>query len=108
MKILFLLSAVIALSSVSQSDSTIDTQINQIMQAPPNQRVELMNQLKTKIAAMNASERNEALHKLSGNMGVPMNSMTMGQGSMIQNRSSLGPVQHQMNTNHQYTQPNRR
>lgn len=98
MKILFFLSTVVALSSVAHSESTIDTQINQIMQAPANQRVELMNQLKTKLAAMNATERNEALQKLSGNKGI----------NMMQNRSSFSPAQHQINTNHQSNQSNRR
>ena len=109
MKILFFLSTVVALSSVAYSESTIDTQINQIMQAPANQRVELMNQLKTKLAAMNATERNEALQRLSENKGINMmQSGNMERGSMMQNRSSFSPAQQQMNTNHQHSQPNRR
>ena len=45
--------AMIILVSVAQGESTIDTQIDQIMKAPANERYELMNQLKTNIATMN-------------------------------------------------------
>ena len=83
MKILFFISAMIALSSIAQSDSSIDAQIDQIMKAPAGKRVELMNELKTKLAAMNTNERNEALQKLSGTRGGNMNNGAMSQGSMM-------------------------
>lgn len=89
MKTVFFLSIVIALSSVAQSDSSIDAQINQIMKAPASKRVDLMNQLKTKIAAMNSNERNEALQKLSKDM----HSGNMNNGTMMQNRPASMPIQ---------------
>lgn len=109
MKILFFISAMIALSSIAQSDSTIDAQIDKIMKAPASKRVELMNELKTKLAAMNANERNEALQKLSAKRGGNIQSGTMNQGTMMQqNRPSSINAQQQMNTTYQPSQSNRR
>lgn len=109
MKILFFIVAMIALSFIAQSDSTIDAQIDQIMKAPANKRVELMNELKTKLAAMNANERNEALQKLSAKRGGNVQSGAMSQGSMMQqNRPSSINAQQQMNTTYQPSQSNRR
>jgi len=102
MKILFFLSAVIALSSIAHSDRTLDAQISQIMKAPASKRVELMNQLKTKIAAMNSNERNEALQKLSQNM----HNGNMHKSSMMQNRPASMPMQ-PMNTMSGSSTPNR-
>ena len=82
-------------------DVSLDAQIEQIMSAPANERVGLMNQLKTKLAGMNESERKEALQKLQGGMGkgsqnhlstMPMQQMKAG-----------GSAQRQMNA---HTQPN--
>jgi len=102
MKVVFFLSTVIALSSVAHSDSTLDAQINKIMKAPASKRVELMNQLKTKIAAMNSNERNEALQKLSENM----HNGNMNKASMMQNRPASMPMQ-PMNTMSGSTTQNR-
>lgn len=111
MKFLSFFSAMILYVSIAQGDSAIDTQIDQIMKASSSERVELMNQLKTRLATMNSHERNEALQKLSGNMGENMHSGGMNKGSMMQNRPSFmptqqrntAPAQHQMNSN---AQPN--
>lgn len=109
MKILFFISAMIALSSIAQSDSTIDAQIDQIMKAPAGKRVELMNELKSKLAAMNTHERNEALQRLSGTRGGNFHGGAMNQGSMMQqqNRPSSMNAQQQMNTINHSSQPNR-
>jgi hypothetical protein len=93
MKILFFLATAVALSSIAQCDSSIDMQIDKIMQAPTGERYELMNQLKAKIAAMNENERNDALQKLSGGMG-------MRNGMMRQNSPSSMPMQ-QIQPNYQ-------
>ena len=105
MKFLPFLSAMVILVSIALGDGSIDTQIDQIMKAPANERYELMNQLKTKIAIMNETERNEALQKLQGSIGAGI-----GKGS--QNRPSDMPMQ-QMNRNgslqrqmNAHTQPN--
>jgi len=108
MRLLFFISAIIALSSIAQSDSTIDTQIDQIMKAPASKRVELMNELKTKLAAMNTNERNDALQKLSARRGGNLQGGAMNQGSVMQqNRLSSMNAQQQMNATHQRNQPNR-
>lgn len=97
--------AMIILVSVAQGESIIDTQIDQIMKAPANERYELMNQLKTNIATMNETQRNEALQKLQSGMGKGMGkgSQNNFSGMPMQQMNRNGSVQRQMNTN---TQPN--
>ncbi|MFA5427667.1 MAG: hypothetical protein WC279_05625 [Sulfurimonas sp.] len=56
-----------ALLSVSSADD-INEQIEAIKAAKGHERVEMMNRLKTQIAAMNENERSEALQMLQGNM----------------------------------------
>jgi len=46
----------------------INEQIEAIKAAKGHERVEMMNRLKTQIAAMNENERSEALQMLQGNM----------------------------------------
>ncbi len=101
MKFFPFLSAMIILVSIAQGESIIDTQIDQIMKAPANERYELMNQLKTKIATMNETERNEALQKLQG--GMNKGSQNNFSGIPMQQMNQNGSTQRQMNTN---TQPN--
>ncbi len=50
------------LSSLFAED--IDMKMQKIREAPPKERVKLMNSLKREIAAMNKQERDEAIHKL--------------------------------------------
>jgi hypothetical protein len=95
---------ILLLAGSVQADSSIDTQIEQIMNAPANERVALMNQLKTKLAHMNNNERNEALQKLQGNIN----------GSLqMHNIPASAPMQY-MNSNTQLqpingaSMPNRR
>lgn len=85
----------------AHGDGSVDMQIEQIMNAPANERVGLMNQLKTKLANMNNRERNEALQKLQGNMNHSSNNGS----SMMHNRPVSAPMQH-MNTNTQLQQMN--
>lgn len=48
----------------SFADESIDAQIQEIKNAPPQERVKLMNKLKTQLANMNAEQRSEAISKL--------------------------------------------
>lgn len=59
---------VIAAMTLNASQSLND-QIEAIKHANPQERVELMNALKMKIAAMNEEERSNALETLKSNMG---------------------------------------
>ncbi|MFH0710547.1 MAG: hypothetical protein V2A75_10075 [Pseudomonadota bacterium] len=110
MKFLPFLTTLMLLVSVAQCESIIDTQIDQIMKAPANERYELMNQLKTKIATMNETERNEALQKLQGGMGKGMSkgSQNNFSGIPMQQMNRNGSAQRQMNTNTQQNFQNRR
>jgi len=105
MKFLPFLSAMFIVLSVAQGDNTIDTQIDQIMKAPANERYELMNQLKTKIAMMNETQRNEVLQKLQSGMGAGVGKSSLNHSSNIpmQQMNRNGSQQRHMNTN---AQPN--
>ena len=46
----------------------ISLQIEAIKEAPPKERVEMMNRLKTQIAAMNEEQRTQALEMLQSNI----------------------------------------
>lgn len=66
-KFSFLFVLIIAITlDASQS---LNDQIEAIKHANPQERVELMNALKMKIAAMNEEERSNALETLKRNMG---------------------------------------
>ena len=101
MKFLPFLSAMIIVVSAGLGDSSIDTQIDQIMKAPANERYELMNQLKTKIATMNEAQRNEVLQKLQG--GIGKGSQNRPSDMPMQHMNRNGSQQRQMNV---HTQPN--
>ncbi len=49
---------------------SINDQIEAIKNAPPTERVELMNRLKTQIAAMNEEDRSNAINALQQNRGT--------------------------------------
>lgn len=46
------------------ADLSIDAQIKEIKNAPPSERVELMNILKVRLSNMNSQERSEAISQL--------------------------------------------
>ncbi len=98
MRLLPLIFTTTLLIGSAYGDVSLDAQIEQIMNAPVNARVGLMNQLKTKLATMNEDERRETLQKLQGNMN-----REMGKGSQNQQMNLGGSAQRQMNT---HTQPN--
>jgi hypothetical protein len=69
-------------------DVSIDKQIAEIMKAPKEKRMELMNNLKTKLSEMNEEQRSAALQKLQKNIASGMNS-----GSAMQSQFSPKPMQ---------------
>ncbi len=79
---------ILTLHTLVYAGSSIDEQIANIMKAPESQRVELMNQFKTKIANMNQQERSEAISRLQKGMNIqnmpmqPMQSNVQNHGSM--------------------------
>jgi len=101
MKLLPLIFTAILFVSNGQADISIDTQIEQIMNAPANERVERMNQLKTKLAAMNEGERKEVLQKLSADRskGIGKNGPDHFLGSPMQHMNPNTSAQRQMNAN---------
>ncbi|MFZ2890927.1 hypothetical protein [Sulfuricurvum sp.] len=70
----FILSGTLILFSTALfSVESINEQIEAIKNAPPTERVELMNRLKVQIAAMNEDDRSNALHTLQQSRGTPEN-----------------------------------
>ena len=91
MKLSSLIFTTVLFVASAQGDMTIDTQIEQIMNAPASERVERMNQFKTRLATMNENERREAFQKLQANRD-------RGMGKGYQTPLSTMPM-HQMNPN---------
>lgn len=83
------------------AQNSIDDEITQIMKSPPQERVQLMNQLKSKIAAMNEQERSALLK----NMQSQINSMPNSSGHMNHNTP---PSQIQMQMSNPSHRQNRR
>jgi hypothetical protein len=84
------------------ADSSIDQEIARILKAPQKERVEMMNQLKTKLAAMNAQERSEAIRKLqigmNGNSAGTRSGQDMSMHNMhsnVQHQGSMGAMNNQ-------------
>lgn len=71
---------------------SIDEQIEAIKNAPPAERVELMNRLKTEIAAMNEEDRAKAINTLRQSRGGTGNrlQLRLHQGSF---QETLSPMQ---------------
>ncbi len=70
---------------------SINDQIEAIKNAPPTERVELMNRLKTQIAAMNEEDRSNALNTLQQNRGTAGNRLQLKrhQGSSGEGSGSM-------------------
>ncbi|MCJ7765019.1 MAG: hypothetical protein MUP09_03680 [Thiovulaceae bacterium] len=66
MKAITLSAALMLLGSLTlgMADATIDEQITAIKNAPAQERVQLMNQFKERLATMNASEREAAIKQM--------------------------------------------
>ena len=91
---------IIFLSGV-QGDSSIDAEIEQIMNAKSSERYKLMNEFKSKLATMKRNERNEALRKLSKNKSLNKQGgniiQPMQQPSVFQQHK---PMQQQIGPSH--------
>jgi len=66
MKKYILILVILTLSAMS--DESISSQIEAIKNAPPEQRVEMMNHLKLQIAQMNEAQSAQAIDKVYGKM----------------------------------------
>lgn len=100
------------LCSIYGAEITIDEQIKTILQASPQDRVRLMNQLKIQLASMNEQQYEEAIQALQSKMGGSVNKSVgqcgqqganMGYLQMQQTRSSR---QIEMMKQHQTISPN--
>jgi len=61
------------------AEPNIDAQIQKIRNAPPAQRVEMMNALKVQLSTMNASQRGEAISRLRAHSHTQHNSKNQEQ-----------------------------
>lgn len=75
----------------SFADVSIDVQIQEIKNAPPLERVKLMNQLKTKLSNMNAEQRSEAISKLHTQTRT-QNRIQSGQADNIQQMQGINRI----------------
>jgi hypothetical protein len=82
MRFLLVLFAMFLVSNL-YGDVSLDKQIAEIMKAPKEKRMVLMNALKIKLANMNEEQRSIAFQKLQNNMVSGANS-----GSAMQNQFS--------------------
>lgn len=101
MKHLSLIFFLYGVLGILYAQNSIDDEIAQIMKAPPQERVLLMNQLKSKIAEMNEQERSSAIR----NMQLQMN--TMPDASRQPNRF-CPPFQRFQQFNSSHQRPDRR
>lgn len=69
MKFLITTISLLLFSAALFGVESINEQIEAIKNAPPSERVELMNRLKTQIAAMNEDDRSNALNALQQSRG---------------------------------------
>lgn len=88
MKRIIFVALFLAFGSHVYADTSIDQEIAEILKAPQAQRVQMMNQLKTKLAAMNAQERSEAIHNLQVGMNGSSEGARIGQNMPMQNMQS--------------------
>lgn len=88
MKAITLSAALILLGSLTlaMADATIDEQITAIKNAPAQERVQLMNRFKERLAAMNASEREEAIKQLRAQVQTRQQSDD-NEGDQLQERT---------------------
>lgn len=81
----------------------INTQIEAIMQTSGQERVDMMNRLKSQIAAMNEEERSNALQTLQDKMqqGKSQNNILQQQMNQGNSRNFFGGLQHKHQNNMQ-------
>lgn len=96
--------AVIVSTALLYGADSINTQIEAIQKASPQERVELMNKLKLQLASMNEEERAKAIGmlqtKMGGSMGTTPSQMPMNNMQKMQQMPQNIIMQRQMgNTN---------
>lgn len=97
---------IILIASMLCADDSINTQIEMIQKAPPQERVELMNRLKVQLASMNEEERSIAISSLrtgikSDKMTIKVPQRPMGgfqKMNQIQSTQHTTPMQHSGNS----------
>jgi hypothetical protein len=65
------------LIGLSANELSIDEQIAALRDAPPQQRYQLMNAIKTRISTMNSAQRAEAIQKLRQQHNTPSTLVTI-------------------------------
>jgi len=72
MKTILTFLTLLIITTLHLSAQDIDVQMEQIRQAPPSERVKMMNELKRQIAQMNQNDRITAINSLRSSMKKPM------------------------------------
>jgi len=99
-------------ADASSSHLSVDAQIAQIQSAPPQKRVELMNQFKLRLSTMNAQERSSAIaqmqrknsshttHSSSNQHHAREQNMMMQRENMHNDRNYESSMMKEMNQNY--------
>ncbi len=82
----------------AEQGTSIDAQIEAIKAAPAQERVQLMNAFKTKLATMNEADRNEAISKLQTKAQTQTQTRTRMQEMQMQQNKDMMNTQN-MNQN---------
>ena len=90
--------------TLSFSDMSIDAQIQEIKNAPPHERVKLMNKLKIQLADMNAEQRSEAILQLRTQTRT-QSRIQSGQADNMQQMQGIERMNQNQSADHQLMQP---
>ncbi len=87
-------------------NATIDDQITEIQNAPEQERVQLMNQFKLRVANMNQEQRSEAIQQLQQRMGTQTKNKDSQQQMQMQQSGEMLKIQnmHQHRVGSQFQQ----
>ena len=81
----------VGLFTLSLKAINIDQQINRIKNAPPQERVQLMNQFKLQLATMNQNQRADAIKGLRSKMHQGQTPSAMSTDHQMQHEPSAHP-----------------
>ena len=96
MKTLKLNAALILLGTLTFSGAdTVDEQIVEIQNAPPQKRVQLMNELKKHLSALGEEDRAQAITKLRNKMGAKSENSEQNQIQQTDNMTRMQNMQQQ-------------
>ena len=106
MKIILMFLTLFAITTLHLSAQDIDAQMETIRQASPQDRVQLMNELKRQIAQMNRSDRSAAISNLRSSMKEENRMNEGAQRQQFQNSQEMfqKQQQNQKQTANQYMQ----